>query len=338
MGRLDLGIVFPTIKARFGGERLVLETARQLAAWADVTLYVPGIAPGMAPPGVGVVELGRLRAGHARQTIGDWLSMPRLARRTRRHALFLGVGVQGAWGGALAARRHRRPFVYLCLEPPRIAHDLKGLQARQPALVRWSAPALARVDRWAVSRATRVLAISEWTRDQVKAIYGCDATVIHPGIDLAPLRAVPREAARRRLGIAPGTRLFLSLSKLHARKRIGSCIPVFQEMARGVPDACFAIVGDGPERASLERLVVATGDARIRLMGYASEEQRVDWLRSADVFLFNAQDEPFGLAPLEAKGLGLPVLPLCPPYPIRSPEEAARELHQALLAVAEAWP
>ncbi|HUR64106.1 MAG TPA: glycosyltransferase family 4 protein [Candidatus Thermoplasmatota archaeon] len=335
MPPLDVGVLFGSIKNRFGGERLTLQTVEQLARHVDVTFYTPGIASGLEPTGAATVTLGRLRKSHSKQTISDWLAMPPLARRTKHHDVFLALGTQAALGGALAGRRHKVPYVYECLEPPRIFYDLKGAVPQRVPGLNLAGPVIKRLDRWAVGRAAHIISISEWTQAQVKAIYGRDSTVIYPGIDTAAILAVDSAAARRKLGLTNET-VYLSVSKLHARKRIDRIIEVFAERAAADLTARLYIAGLGPEEQSLKALAAASPVAdRIRFLGYVSDEERLAWLRASQVFLFMAIDEPFGIAPLEAKIAGCEVLPNAPPYPVPSLEESARQVLKVLNAEAE---
>lgn len=323
--RLSLGIVFPSLRHRFGAERLVLETAQWLAQDAEVTVYSMVIADGLLPDGVRGVSPQYAWSNHKVQTFADWLLMPRFARRMARHDAFIGMNYQGALGAAHAARRHGVPFVYHCTEPPRFLYDLADLQRRFPGygVIERS---LRRLDQGAVAQAARIVAISEWTQRQVQEVYGRPSSIVYPGIDAETLRRVDRGAARDGLGIPAGMRLYLSLSKLHPRKRIETLIETFLQREPGNTQAALVIAGDGPDRERIETLVRAASDPRIRMVGYVSEEDRVRWLRAADVFLFNGRDEPFGLAPLEAKSLGIPVLPICPAFPIQSPRESTSAL------------
>ncbi|MEA3143202.1 MAG: hypothetical protein QOG31_526 [Thermoplasmata archaeon] len=337
MPRLDVGVLFGSIKNRFGGERLTLQTVEQLARNADVTFYTPGIASGLEPAGAATVSLGRLRKSHSKQTISDWLAMPSLARRTKHHDIFLALGTQAALGGALAGRRHKVPYVYECLEPPRIFYDLKGTVPQRVPGLNLAGPVIKRLDRWAVGRAARIISISEWTQAQVKAIYGQDSTVIYPGLETDAILAVDPEAARRRLKLPEGETVYLSVSKLHARKRIDKIIEFFGQKAATDPTARLYIAGLGPEEAALKVKAAASPVAdRIRFLGYVTEQERLAWLRASQVFLFMAIDEPFGLAPLEAQVAGCTVLPAAPRYPVCTLEESAAQVLEVLGAVAHA--
>ncbi|MBC6437253.1 MAG: glycosyltransferase [Rhodobacteraceae bacterium] len=77
--------------------------------------------------------------------------------------------------------------------------------------------------------------------------------------------------------------------------------------AAACPDAWLWLVGDGEERAALERLVAALGmAARTRFVGWVNRPQ--DYIAAADVFAMPSRQEPLGNVVLEAWAAGVPVI------------------------------
>lgn len=71
------------------------------------------------------------------------------------------------------------------------------------------------------------------------------------------------------------------------------------------------VLGDGPRRADLARAVHRAGlDGVVRLWGAATQEQVWEALAAADVFVAPAAREAFGIAAVEARASGLPVIGL----------------------------
>ncbi|WP_113703969.1 glycosyltransferase family 4 protein, partial [Nonomuraea lactucae] len=69
------------------------------------------------------------------------------------------------------------------------------------------------------------------------------------------------------------------------------------------------VVGDGPARGSMERYLARHGMADwVSLPGRHTREQIAKVLESADVFVAPAPRESFGIAALEARAAGLPVV------------------------------
>lgn len=63
------------------------------------------------------------------------------------------------------------------------------------------------------------------------------------------------------------------------------------------------VIGDGPDRAKLEKKYGSTHT----FVGYKHGKELVDWLSLADVFVFPSRTETFGLVVLEALACGIPV-------------------------------
>jgi glycosyltransferase involved in cell wall biosynthesis len=71
------------------------------------------------------------------------------------------------------------------------------------------------------------------------------------------------------------------------------------------------IIGEGPERARLERLIRSLGVAdRVRLLGSAPHAKLAKFMCTADVFVLPSvtNAETFGIAQLEAMAAGLPII------------------------------
>jgi glycosyltransferase involved in cell wall biosynthesis len=107
---------------------------------------------------------------------------------------------------------------------------------------------------------------------------------------------------RQELGVNQKAFVIGAVGRLHASKGMDVLISAFQAAAPA--DAALVILGEGPQRAELERLCGA--DRRIHLAGYRADVQ--DCLRSFDLFVSPSREESFGLAILEAMNTGLPVI------------------------------
>ena len=71
------------------------------------------------------------------------------------------------------------------------------------------------------------------------------------------------------------------------------------------------IVGEGPERARLERMIRSLGvEDRVRLLGYAPHAKLAKFMCTADVFVLPSvtNAETFGIAQLEAMAAGRPII------------------------------
>lgn len=101
----------------------------------------------------------------------------------------------------------------------------------------------------------------------------------------------------------------LVVARLTAQKRVHLALQALAclvELGRALP---LTIVGDGPERAALEALANQLGlGALVRFAGAVPPEQVPGLLARADLMLFPALGEGFGLAAAEALMAGVPVV------------------------------
>jgi glycosyltransferase involved in cell wall biosynthesis len=102
----------------------------------------------------------------------------------------------------------------------------------------------------------------------------------------------------------------VSVLRLQVRKRPRSLFRVLDAAQRqGGAQARFTldIIGDGPERATVERLAAARNGS-VRVHGRLDRTQIRDVFALADAFVLPTRMESFGIAALEARCAGLPVI------------------------------
>lgn len=126
-----------------------------------------------------------------------------------------------------------------------------------------------------------------------------------------------REAAGKRaslmaeLNLDPARPVILFASKLQKRKRCADLLEAYLRMspAPGVaPHPYLVIVGDGEERAALERQAVASGVDSIRFCGFRNQSELPGFFDLATVFVLPSQHEPWGLIVNEVMNAGRAVI------------------------------
>lgn len=100
---------------------------------------------------------------------------------------------------------------------------------------------------------------------------------------------------------------FVAVMRLAARKRPLALLRAFR--AAGTSGrARLVVVGDGPLANACHRWCCRHPDVDVRLVGARSREQIRKHLADADAFLAPSRRESFGIATLEARESGLPVI------------------------------
>ena len=161
---------------------------------------------------------------------------------------------------------------------------------------------------WRILRAAHALAElnlvpSRTTRDELVARGFRITGLWRGGVD--PERFHPRKrslAMRERLAGGPvGRPLLLCVGRLAPEKNLHSLAPVLEEL----PGVRLVFVGDGPERARLERTYRGLP---VMFAGFLAGEELAAAYASADVFVIPSTTETLGFVALEAMASGLPVV------------------------------
>jgi glycosyltransferase involved in cell wall biosynthesis len=112
---------------------------------------------------------------------------------------------------------------------------------------------------------------------------------------------------RTQIGLAPEDMVVASVGRLVEQKDYPTQLRGFASAWRLEPRLAMILIGDGPLRAQLEALAAELGIAhRVRFLGYRSDV--ADLFQAIDLFALTSKFEPFGIAILEAKAHGVPII------------------------------
>ena len=160
---------------------------------------------------------------------------------------------------------------------------------------------------FSIERSDIVTAVSQSLKESTVSSLG-----IHREIDVIPnfldcVEYQQRFDAKLRAQLAPaGTdALIVHMSNFRPVKRVAAVIDVFRLIRREVP-ARLLLIGDGPDRAAVERRVEDYG-LTDHVVFVGEERDPLRWLSVADLFLLPSVQESFGLAALEAMACERPV-------------------------------
>lgn len=130
---------------------------------------------------------------------------------------------------------------------------------------------------------------------------------IGPAVEAGPRStgASSRAAARRSLGVPPGTRVVGTVGRLSYQKCPEDFVDAIRRLDRR--DVLGVWVGDGPELPRIQRLIARRGLAdRLQLLGHRDDVAHV--LPAFDVFAMTSRYEGLPCAVIEAMSCGLPVV------------------------------
>jgi N-acetyl-alpha-D-glucosaminyl L-malate synthase BshA len=172
-----------------------------------------------------------------------------------------------------------------------------------------SDPSYRRVVAFSIERSHGVTAVSHSLKaDTIGALrLEHDVRVIPNFLDCAEWRRRPDQGLRERL-CPPGRfeAVVIHVSNFRPVKRVDIALEVFRQIRRQVR-ARFVLVGDGPVRDDIER-IIRDYDLDDDVMMAGEQQDLVAWLSASDLFLLPSAQESFGLAALEAMACEVPVV------------------------------
>ena len=280
--------------AQMGGAEKVAEEIYHLLPGAD--LHSTLALPELLSPG--------LREANIRTT---WMQrLPALKRFFRHYFLFYPFAIEGmdlssydlivssCFGYAKGIHK-RRDAVHVCYchTPMRWVwrYDDYSERAGFGGMTRRLLPMfLSGLKRWDLRAARQpdyFVANSSVVAERIRKFYGREAFVIPPPIDVD--RFQPDSVSED---------YYLVLSRLVPYKRIDLAVEACTRLNRRL-----VVVGDGPDRARLERLAGPS----VEFVGRQSDEAVVRYSARCRALLFPGEED-FGMTPLEVNAAGRPVI------------------------------
>ncbi len=154
-----------------------------------------------------------------------------------------------------------------------------AMRLLRPALQRWDVASSASVHAF--------VAISQFVAERVKRIYGREAEVIPPPVDLERFAVSSRDDG-----------YYLVVSAFAPYKRIDLAVKAFTQLRRRLK-----IVGGGQD----ERRIKALAGPGIEFLGQCSDREVREVYAGCRALVFPGEED-FGIVPLEAMACGKPVI------------------------------
>ena len=160
-----------------------------------------------------------------------------------------------------------------------------------------------------VRQTSRVIAVSRYIRDLLieEGLEPGQVDVVYDGVDsgTGPFPK-QRSSARRRLDVADGEFLIGCIGHFTPEKGHALLIRGFPEILRTHPESRLAVVGEGPLRGELERLIRERGlQGRAVLTGFVSDLDGV--LPGFDLLVHPSLNEGLGSVLLQAMSRRVPL-------------------------------
>jgi glycosyltransferase involved in cell wall biosynthesis len=279
-------------------------------------------------PGVRVVHLA---AGPRQHLPKDqiWPFMPAfraallrfMAHDGARYDLLHGNFWMSGWVAA-SVRRH------LAIPAVQIFHAMGKTKQRHQGAADTSPTERIDVELSVVRAVERLIAQCPSERAELIDDYGADprkVVVIPSAVDVETFRPVPRDEARRALGLDTHELIVVYVGRMVPRKDVRNVVRAVARLTRQADRVCpplppvqLLLVGGEtrepdpartPEIGELQRLAAALGIAdRVRFAGKQQQDVLRYFYSAGDVAVTTPWYEPFGLTPVEAMACGRPVI------------------------------
>lgn len=232
---------------------------------------------------------------------------------------------------ALYALITRKQFIYTFHAPvhKELPSERRGSYVLMPTVEKLAILSLRALERAIVRRASTVITLSEFMASQVSDLAGDSAAeleLIQGGIDTNWFCPSSLSNGKR---ATSGRPVLLTARRLVPRTGVDKLVRAMPEILEKLPTARLVILGDGPQRADIERLVEELHlEDSVSLQGRVSEEALRDWYRAVDIAVTpTASLEGFGLSTAEAMATG------CVPLvtPIGANPELVRSISPLLI-------
>ncbi|HST90060.1 MAG TPA: glycosyltransferase [Ktedonobacterales bacterium] len=273
-------------------------------------------------PGVRIVHL---EAGPAAYVFKDelWPHMPafrdafsRFARRDgARYDLLHGNFWMSGWVAVELGARMDVPVA-------QIFHATGLTKRRHQGAADTSPAGRIGVERAIVRRADRLIAQCPSERSELIADYGADPAkiaVIPSAVNTSVFRPMPREEARRRIGLETDGPVVVYVGRMLPRKDVRNIVRALALLVRerGVLVTLLLVGGESaepdaaatPEIGVLRALAAELGITEyVRFAGKRQADELRYYYCAGDVAVTTPWYEPFGLTPLEGMACGRPVI------------------------------
>ncbi len=142
------------------------------------------------------------------------------------------------------------------------------------------------LELWAYRAANHVVVVTEAFKENLvsRGIAAEKVTVITNGVDLERYSPGPKSEAVGEMLDCRGKSLVLYIGALGMSQGLESVIGAAERL-KGRGDVVFALVGEGAEKARLQRLAAELGLAGVRFLPAQPKERMPDFYRTADVCL-----------------------------------------------------
>ena len=154
-----------------------------------------------------------------------------------------------------------------------------------------------------------VTTISHDLASRIREVYDTNVEIIHCGVDTVTFCPGNPEKTKKELGLDTIKTQILFVGRLVRRKSVDSLLLAMKEIIKEHEDVELNIIGQGPEREMLERIINKSNlQKHVSLVGFVDKKQLIKYYQDCDIFVMPSLHEGQGCAVLEAMSCGKPIV------------------------------
>lgn len=159
--------------------------------------------------------------------------------------------------------------------------------------------------KYVLNHSDYVIAQSGNTKENAQKYYHSKKTI---QIIPLPYQKVEFDAASREImGLNASDTYLISVGRLVRRKGYDYLLQAMAKINK--PNLKLIILGEGPEKDNLEKIIKENGlEDKVIMPGFVSENKKFQYLNCSDIYVLSSVHEGFGIVLQEAMQVGLPIV------------------------------
>ena len=202
----------------------------------------------------------------------------------------------------------------MCNEPPfpPIYYGQKAAKTIKSWVYRLAIAPFLIYNRLAAKEIDQIMVLDQMNFARVKLTYRREPTIVHTGLDLPANSNISSDDQEKNHNNPEQDHqhfVILATGRIDQGKRTEDAILALSQLKGKIPNILLKIAGGGQKLEEMKQLAEKLGlNNYIRFYGRVSDQKLQELYSSCDVFLFTAENQSWGLVPLEAMSYGKPCL------------------------------
>ena len=303
---MKVAILHTSLDVQGGAERQVLMLAIGLKKKGhDATVYVSKLDKEKCYPDlinkIKVVECGGFGYKDIKKTIlFSPHYMNKMSKSVKGCDLINCHNYPTIYAAVKLKRKFNAPIIWMCNEPPFPPLYKGGEYSKtiSSLIYRIVVFHFLTYNQIISEKIDRIMVLDKMNYERIRKTYKKNPTIIHTGLDF-PASIKSKKIKNKFVVLAVG--------RIDKGKRTEDAIKSIEYLKNKIPNILLNIVGGGKMMDSMKNLVKKSNlENYVIFHGKVSDKKLSELYSECDVFLFTAENQSWGLVPLEAMSYGKP--------------------------------